>query len=65
MHSFVAGYLRYVTHVQAFISLAANPFPKFYMGDTLPASGDLEAAPRAQQNRAVTFFRLFWRSRRS
>ena len=60
MHSFVAGYLRYVTHVQAFISLAANPFPKFYMGDTLPPYPvDLEVAPRAHQNRAVTFFRLF------
>ena len=60
LHSFLAGFVRYVTHVEAYVLLAANPFPAFYFGDvtkTYPV--DLEIDPPAPQRRMVTFFRLF------
>jgi hypothetical protein len=60
MHGFLAGYLRYVTHIGAYVSIAANPWPRFYTGDNLNAYPiDLEIDPPAKQNRAVTFFRFF------
>jgi hypothetical protein len=60
LHNFLAGYQRYTTHIGAYTSLAAQPWPKFYMGDNLPQYPiDLEIDPPAPQRRAVTFFRLF------
>lgn len=60
LHGFIAGYLRYLTHVEAYLFLAANPYPPFYFGDqTKPYPVDLEIDPPAPQNRWVTFFRLF------
>jgi hypothetical protein len=59
VHDFLAGYVRYATHVFAYLFLAANPYPKFYLGSRLPPYPiDLDLAERARQNRWATGFRL-------
>ena len=59
LHNFLAGFVRYVTHVEAYLFLAANPFPAFYVGDTTKTYPvDVEIDPPERQRRAVTFFRL-------
>jgi hypothetical protein len=59
LHDFVAGYIRYTTHLEAYLLLAANPYPGFYpMGDE-PYPVTLEIDPPAHQNRLKTLFRLF------
>ena len=57
-HRFLARYLRYQTHVYAFVYVIANPFPGF---TGLPGSYpvDLEIDPPEPQQRAVTLFRVF------
>jgi hypothetical protein len=57
LHRFVARYLRYQTHVYAFLQLAANPFPGF-TGRLGSYPVDLEIAPPERQNRGITGFRL-------
>ena len=57
LHRFTAAYLRYVTHVGAFIYMVANPFPGF-TGEVGSFPVDLEIAPPATQHRGITFFRL-------
>jgi Domain of unknown function (DUF4389) len=58
LHSFLAAYVRYVTHVSAFVTLAANPFPGFTGAPgTYPV--DLELPPPERQSRVVTLFRVF------
>ena len=61
LHRFLAAYLRYQTHVFAFLYLVANPFPGF-AGAAGSYPVDLEIAPRERQNRWKTFFRslLAW-----
>jgi hypothetical protein len=60
LHNFLAGFVRYVTQVEAYVLLAANPFPSFYFGDVSKGYPvDLEIDPPASQRRLVTFFRLF------
>jgi hypothetical protein len=59
LHDFLAGYVRYATQLFAYLFLAANPFPPFYMGSnqaTYPI--DVEIDPPARQNRWLTGFRL-------
>jgi hypothetical protein len=56
LHGFVAGYLRYTTHVGAYVLLAANPYPGFRGRPGYPV--DLEVAPPVQQGRWGGFFRL-------
>jgi hypothetical protein len=56
LHDFLAAFLRYQTHVYAYASLAADPFPAF-TGDA-PYPIDLEIAPAASQNRLTILFRL-------
>ena len=56
LHGFVAGYLRYATHVGAYILLAANPYPTFRGAPGYPV--DLEIDPPVQQSRWTGFFRL-------
>jgi Domain of unknown function (DUF4389) len=59
LHDFLAGYLRYATHVNAYFWLAANPFPRFYIGSRLPPYPvDLEIDPPARQHRAKVGFRV-------
>ncbi len=61
LHKFIAGYLRYLTQLEAYFLLAANPYPGFYpVGDENKGYPiDLWIGPPEQQNRWKTFFRLF------
>ena len=59
LRDFSAGYIRYVTHIEAYVLLAANPYPGFYPMSDRPYPLDLEIGPAAPQNRWKTFFRLF------
>jgi hypothetical protein len=59
IHGFVAGYIRYLTHLEAYFLLAANPYPSFYVLDFKPYAIDLEVDPPEPQNRWKTFFRIF------
>ncbi|MGH3131004.1 MAG: DUF4389 domain-containing protein [Gaiellaceae bacterium] len=57
LHRFLAAYVRYGTHLTAFLFLAANPFPGFTgTAGTYPV--DLEIDPPERQRRLVTAFRL-------
>jgi hypothetical protein len=59
LHGFIAGYLRYTTHVSAYLWLIADPFPGFFMvnlKEDYPV--DLEVAPPEVQNRWTVAFRL-------
>jgi fatty acid desaturase len=58
LHRFIGAYLRYDTHVLAFLFLIANPFPGF-TGTPGSYPVDLEIDPRRQQNRWKTLFRIF------
>jgi hypothetical protein len=58
LHRFVAALLRYQTHVFAFVTLVANPFPGF-VGRPGSYPVDLELPEPARQNRWVTGFRFF------
>ncbi len=59
LHDFFAGYLRYLTHVEAYFLLAAGPFPGFYPFDEKAYPIDLAIGPAERQNRWKVFFRLF------
>lgn len=59
LHRFLAGYVRYGTHVWAFVLLAANPFPPFYPGSARGYPIDVQIDPPAPQRRLVTLFRFF------
>ena len=58
LHDFVAGYVRYTTQLEAYLFLAANPYPSFWpVGeDDYPVT--LEIDPPDRQNRWKTLFRL-------
>jgi hypothetical protein len=56
LHGFIAAYLRYLTHVYAYYSIAANPYPSFSGATGYPI--DVEIAPAAHQSRLAIFFRL-------
>lgn len=59
LHDFLAGYVRYATHLFAYLFLAANPYPPFYVGSVQgPYPVDVEIDPPARQNRWITGFRL-------
>lgn len=57
LHNFIAAYLRYLTHLFAYLLLAANPYPLFTGTERYPI--DLEIDGPAPQRRLVTLFRLF------
>jgi uncharacterized protein DUF4389 len=59
LRDFSAGFIRYSTHIEAYVLLAANPFPGFYPMSTALYTVDLEIDPPAPQSRWKTFFRLF------
>ena len=60
LHDFLANYLRYATQVEAYLLLAASPFPPFFVGSrTTGYPIDLEVAAPAPQSRWLTLFRLF------
>ena len=56
-HRFLTAYVRYSTHVAAFIGLAANPFPGF-VGDDTRYPVKLDMPELAPQRRLVTGFKL-------
>lgn len=58
LHRFLAAYVRYSTHVAAFLFLTANPFPGF-TGTPGRYTVDPELPEPERQKRLVTFFRLF------
>ena len=57
LHNFIAGYVRYSTHVNAYQYLLANPFPGF-SGRPGSYPVDLEIDPPAPQGRLGVFFRF-------
>ena len=56
LHRFLAAWLRYQTHVLAFVGIVASPFPGFTGRPGYPI--DVLVAPPARQSRWVTGFRL-------
>jgi hypothetical protein len=56
-HRFMAAFVRYQTHVYAYLFLAANPFPGFTGTPGYPV--EVEIDDPAPQHRLVTAFRLF------
>ena len=57
LHTFLTTFLRYATHVRAYLLLVADPFPGFTgrLG-TYPI--DLEVDPPEEQNRLTVLFRI-------
>jgi hypothetical protein len=56
LHNFLATYLRYQTHVYAYVLLVADPFPGFGGRPGYPI--DIEVDPPQPQNRWTVGFRL-------
>jgi hypothetical protein len=56
LHWFIARYLRYSTHVQAYITVMAGPYPDFTGDEPYPV--DVVIAPPMPQNRWKTAFRV-------
>src|SRR3954471_18993647 len=56
LHRFMAAYLRYQTHVSAFLYLAANPFPGF-TGKPGSYPIELTVGPPERHSRWTVFFR--------
>ena len=56
LHAFLEGFLRYSTHLNAYLNIVANPYPPFH-GERGYAV-DLAVAPAERQNRWKTAFRL-------
>jgi Domain of unknown function (DUF4389) len=55
LHRFLAAYIRYQTHVAAFLFMVANPFPGFTGNPGYPV--DVHVSPPERQSRWVTLFR--------
>src|SRR5947208_5342545 len=58
LHRFISAFVRYGTHISAYLFVIANPFPGF-TGAPGVYPVDLEIDPPAPQRRLVTFFRIF------
>ncbi len=56
IHRFVGTYLRYATHVDAYLNIVADPFPAFAGNAAYPV--DLDIDPPATQSRLTVLFRL-------
>jgi hypothetical protein len=56
LHNFLAAYVRYSTHVNAYFYLVADPFPSFAGKPGYPI--DVEIDPPQPQNRWKTAFRI-------
>jgi hypothetical protein len=58
VHAFLAAYVRYVTHVTAYLALVADPFPGLSgASGSYPIDADVD--PPAQQSRVTVLFRPF------
>jgi hypothetical protein len=58
LHRFLSAYIRYSTHLSAYVGLTANPFPGF-TGTAGSYPVDPELPGPEQQHRLVTGFRIF------
>jgi Domain of unknown function (DUF4389) len=58
LHRFVAAYVRYQAHLQAYLFIIANPFPGFTGAPGIYPL-DLEIDPPERQSRWKTLFRFF------
>lgn len=58
LHRFIGAYVRYYSHVIAFTTLAAGPFPGF-TGTPGSYPIDIEIDERTEHSRASVFFRIF------
>ena len=56
LHDFIAAYMRYATHVYAYLLLMAEPYPAFTPGEGYGV--DLVVEPPRDQNRWKTGFRI-------
>jgi hypothetical protein len=56
LHGFIAAFVRYQTHVNAYFAIAADPFPGFSGASGYPI--DVDIAPATPQNRLTILFRL-------
>lgn len=56
LHSFMAAYTRYYTHLDAYLWIAADPYPGFTGEPGYPV--DVEIAPAVAQSRLTILFRL-------
>jgi hypothetical protein len=56
LHSFMAAYTRYYTHLDAYLWIAADPYPGFTGEPGYPV--DVETPPATSHNRLTIFFRL-------
>lgn len=57
LHRFIASYVRYAAQVVAYVTLAADPYPRFTGTSDYPV--DVEIDPPRRQNRWATGFRFF------
>jgi hypothetical protein len=57
LHRFLSAYVRYSTHVYAFLFLVGNPFPGF-VGAPGSYPIDIRLPPPERQRRLVTLFRI-------
>jgi hypothetical protein len=58
LHDFIAGFVRYSVHIEAYLFLGADPYPPFYPFSNESYPIDVEIAPPAVQNRWKTGFRV-------
>jgi hypothetical protein len=59
LHMFLAGYLRYTTHITAYTFLIADPYPGFLLINMKPDYPiDLEVDPPVEQDRWKVGFRI-------
>jgi hypothetical protein len=58
LHRFMSAFVRYTTHVYAYLFVVANPFPGF-TGREGSYPVDVVLPPPGPQSRLVTFFRVF------
>jgi hypothetical protein len=56
LHRFLASYVRYATHLTAYLCLAADPYPRFSGASAYPV--DVAIDPPARQGRLGAAFRL-------
>ena len=56
LHAFMAAYVRFSTHVFAYLGIVADPYPGFTGSPGYPV--DLEVAPAEAQNRLTILFRV-------
>jgi hypothetical protein len=58
LHRFMCSYIRYLTHVNAYVGMVGNPYPGF-VGEEGEYPIDVTLPGPAPQPRAKTFFRIF------